>query len=88
MLDAEVPGARCKNCLGDRQRNKIGQPEKLMHCSKCELSAHPTCIGLVLELLEYATGYDWECTECKVCSRCKDHSDEDKMLFCDLCDRG
>ncbi len=86
--DADIPGATCKNCLGDRMRNKIGQPEKLLHCSKCDHSVHPTCIGLFLELLEYVTNYQWECTECKVCSKCQDHSDEDKMLFCDLCDRG
>eukprot|EP00094_Tigriopus_californicus_P001166 TCALIF_01128-PA protein Name:"Similar to PHF10 PHD finger protein 10 (Homo sapiens)" AED:0.29 eAED:0.29 QI:0/0/0/0.6/1/0.8/5/0/879 len=87
-LDAEVPGATCKICTGDRVRNKIGQPEKLLHCSKCSQSCHPTCAGLTLELLEYVTKYKWMCTECKVCSLCQDHSDEEKMLFCDLCDRG
>lgn len=87
-IDAEVPGATCKICTGDRVRNKIGQPEKLLHCSKCSQSCHPTCAGLTLELLEYVTKYKWMCTECKVCSLCQDHSDEEKMLFCDLCDRG
>eukprot|EP00095_Tigriopus_kingsejongensis_P008003 maker-scaffold269_size230758-snap-gene-1.32 protein:Tk08003 transcript:maker-scaffold269_size230758-snap-gene-1.32-mRNA-1 annotation:"supporter of activation of yellow protein" len=87
-IDADIPGASCKVCSGDRQRNKIGQPEKLLHCSKCSQSCHPTCAGLTLELLDYVTKYKWMCTECKVCSLCQDHSDEDKMLFCDLCDRG
>ena len=59
-----------------------------MHCSKCDSSSHPTCVGLNIELLQYVTSYDWECTDCKICSKCNDHSDEDKMLFCDLCDRG
>ena len=67
---------------------KDGLPEVLLHCSKCSASCHPTCAGLELELLKYVTGYAWECMECKVCSECKDHSDEEKMLFCDLCDRG
>ena len=87
-IDRDVHGATCRICTGDRLRNKLGVPEKLLHCSKCNQSNHVTCLGLHLELLQYVTSYRWECTECKVCSRCKDHSDEDKMLFCDLCDRG
>ena len=87
-IDRDVAGATCRICTGDRIRNKLGVPEKLLHCSKCEASNHVTCLGLHLELLQYVTNYRWECTECKVCTGCKDHSDEDKMLFCDLCDRG
>ena len=87
-IDRDVAGAQCRICTGDRIRNKLGVPEKLLHCSKCGQSNHVTCLGLHLELLQYVTNYRWECTECKVCTGCKDHSDEDKMLFCDLCDRG
>lgn len=87
-IDADIPGAVCKNCQGDRRRNKLGQPEVLLHCSKCDSSSHPTCVGLNIELLQFVTSYNWECTDCKVCSKCQDHSDEEKMLFCDLCDRG
>ena len=87
-IDRDVPGAVCKNCQGDRRRNKLGQPEVLLHCSKCDSSSHPTCVGLNIELLQFVTSYNWECTDCKVCSKCQDHSDEEKMLFCDLCDRG
>lgn len=32
--------------------------------------------------------YEWQCTECKHCSKCRKVSHEDKMLFCDQCDRG
>ncbi|CAG2067035.1 unnamed protein product, partial [Timema podura] len=32
--------------------------------------------------------YNWQCTDCKTCIQCKDPADEDKMLFCDMCDRG
>ena len=84
------------------------QPEMLLHCSKCNSSCHPTCVGLVLDLINYVTGYEWECTDCKQCMTCQvspfglasfrkkkntflcsqDPADEDKMLFCDLCDRG
>lgn len=42
ILDAIVPGASCMKCTGDVLRNKLGQPEKLLHCSKCNQSCHPT----------------------------------------------
>ena len=32
--------------------------------------------------------YAWQCPDCKSCARCKENADEDKMLFCDTCDRG
>lgn len=32
--------------------------------------------------------YAWQCSECKHCSKCRQHTNEDKMLFCDQCDRG
>ncbi len=87
-IDADVPGATCKNCQGNRHRNKLGQSEVLLHCSKCDSSSHPTCVGLNIDLLQFVTSYNWECTDCKNCSKCNDHTDEEKMLFCDLCDRG
>ena len=69
------------NILGDRKRNKLGQPEVLLHCSKCDSSSHPTCVGLNIELLQFVTSYNWECTDCKVCSKCNDHTDEVGMQF-------
>ena len=87
-IDADIPGAVCKHCQGNRQRNKLAQPEVLLHCSKCESSSHPTCVGLNIELLQFVTSYNWECSDCKNCCKCQDHSDEENMLFCDLCDRG
>ena len=87
-IDEVRPFATCKHCQGNMNQNKIGVPELLLHCSKCNQSAHPTCVGLHLELLEHITSYDWECTDCKKCVKCQKPEDEDKMLFCDLCDRG
>merc|ERR1719195_1261068 len=80
--------AVCKHCQGNMNQNKIGVPELLLHCSKCNQSCHPTCVGLSLDLLHFVTSYDWECTDCKKCVACSKPEDEDKMLFCDLCDRG
>lgn len=87
-IDEARPGAVCRNCQGNVLQNKFGVPELLLHCSKCESSNHPTCAGLHLDLLSYVTNYNWECMECKKCMTCQDPKDEDKMLFCDLCDRG
>jgi len=84
---SDVPAdAKCKHCHS--RNNKQGAPEKLLGCSSCPQFAHPSCVGLNAELLAYVTSYDWECDECKNCAICKSHGDEDKMLFCDLCDRG
>merc|ERR1719150_1334740 len=66
-IDADIPGAVCKTCQGNRSRNKLGQPERLLHCSKCSASSHPTCVGLNIELIQFVTSYNWECTDCKNC---------------------
>ena len=51
-VDAIIQGATCKMCAGDRKRNlRTHKAEKLIRCSKCENSMHPTCAGLSLELL-------------------------------------
>jgi len=87
-VDEIRPNAICKMCQGNMNHNRAGQPEMLLHCSKCNSSCHPTCVGLSLDLISYVTSYEWECTDCKQCMKCQDPADEDKMLFCDLCDRG
>ena len=30
---------------GNMGQNKLGQSEMLLHCSKCNQSSHPTCVG-------------------------------------------
>lgn len=49
---------------------------------------HPTCLDLSLSMVPQIKKYAWQCLDCKVCARCKENADEDKMLFCDVCDRG
>ena len=43
----------------------------LLHCTKCNSSCHPTCVGLHLDLVNYVTAYNWECTDCKQCMTCQ-----------------
>ena len=47
------------------------QAEMLLHCTKCNSSCHPTCVGLHLDLVNYVTAYNWECTDCKQCMTCQ-----------------
>ncbi|XP_054718310.1 PHD finger protein 10-like [Uloborus diversus] len=83
------PNATCKVCkLGPDGRLKDGKQQELVHCTDCDNSAHPSCIELTLDVVNVLKTYPWQCTDCKVCSHCRDPNDEDKMLFCDLCDRG
>ncbi len=63
-------------------------PESLIHCSECENSGHPTCLDMSPQLVKIIKTYFWQCMECKRCTLCNDPHDEDKMLFCDECDRG
>lgn len=39
-------------------------------------------------MVPHIQSYAWQCTDCKTCAQCHDPADEDKMLFCDMCDRG
>jgi len=86
--DKECEGAVCKVCSGDHTKNKDGQSEVLIHCAQCTSSGHPSCLDLTLDMVPHIKRYDWQCTDCKTCIQCKDPADEDKMLFCDMCDRG
>ena len=49
---------------------------------------HPSCHRLDPDLVENARTYEWQCMNCKSCAVCGDAGQDDKMLFCDSCDRG
>nr|XP_018917462.1 PREDICTED: uncharacterized protein LOC109044279 [Bemisia tabaci] len=90
-METEVSGqegAICKICNGNRNKNKRNVPEVLIQCAQCTGCCHPSCLDLAPEMVPHIQRYDWQCTDCKRCAQCKEVSDEDKMLFCDLCDRG
>lgn len=62
----------------------------MVHCSACDRYAHPTCLELNPSLVRWPAilEYNWQCMDCKKCSGCQKPHDEDKMMFCDRCDRG
>lgn len=52
------------------------------------ISVHPSCLEMAQNVAKCVRLYAWQCADCKCCARCEDLADDDKMLFCDLCDRG
>ncbi|XP_067215549.1 fap1 adhesin isoform X2 [Linepithema humile] len=77
---------KCKMCL--KILNKHNKSEILIQCGTCNGNVHPSCIDLTLDMVPHIQSYAWQCTDCKTCAQCHDPADEDKMLFCDMCDRG
>ncbi|XP_026825793.1 uncharacterized protein LOC105287528 isoform X2 [Ooceraea biroi] len=77
---------KCKMCL--KVLNKHSKNEILIQCGTCNGNVHPSCIDLTLDMVPHIQSYAWQCTDCKTCAQCHDPADEDKMLFCDMCDRG
>ena len=77
---------KCKMCL--KTLNKQSKNEVLIQCGTCNGHVHPSCIDLTLDMVPHIQSYAWQCTDCKTCAQCHDPADEDKMLFCDMCDRG
>ncbi|KAL5526775.1 SAS3 [Sanghuangporus sanghuang] len=77
----------CGFCGGDNAKNKAGVPERMVTCTDCGRSGHPTCmdLGSIGEVLH---SYPWKCNECKTCEICNEKGDDERILFCDNCDRG
>lgn len=49
--------------------------------------AHPTCLKMSSRMVRRANEYAWQCKKCKSCIKCRRSENEDKLLFCDQCDR-
>jgi len=79
----------CDFCLGDANENKNTlEPEELVSCSDCGRSGHPTCLKFTQNQILSVKNYKWQCLECKSCRLCGTSDNDDKLLFCDDCDRG
>ncbi|XP_072265451.1 PHD finger protein 10 isoform X3 [Pyxicephalus adspersus] len=83
-----ISNAVCGICLKGKDVNKKGRAEKLIHCSQCENSGHPSCLDMTPELVAVIKKYPWQCMECKTCIICSQPHHEEEMMFCDHCDRG
>ncbi|RNA34976.1 PHD finger 10 [Brachionus plicatilis] len=84
----------CHICQKSSQINQnssfIDNNQLMVSCSSCTKHIHPVCLELNPTLVDWTCirNYNWQCIECKVCSKCNKSNDEDKMMFCDRCDRG
>ncbi|KAK0057000.1 histone-lysine N-methyltransferase 2C-like isoform X2 [Biomphalaria pfeifferi] len=78
---------KCRICKkrSTKEERKAG---KLVKCAQCGKIGHMSCLDLTEELVAVIRTYPWQCMECKTCIECLDPYDEDKMMFCDRCDRG
>jgi len=86
---AAEPSNYCDFCLGDADNNKkTGTSEELIACAECGRSGHPTCLQFTENMLISVKKYPWQCIECKTCTLCGTSENDDKLLFCDDCDRG
>jgi len=81
-------GPTCKHCAGNRQENKNGRPEPMLSCATCKCYTHVTCVDLTTVMIPKLESYKWQCIDCKTCMQCNDPDDAEKMIFCDMCDRG
>lgn len=64
------------------------QSEKFIACFECTKSFHPTCLNFNAKMVQNVKKYSWLCIECKRCTVCGNSENDDKLLFCDDCDRG
>lgn len=66
----------------------VDTPPNLLSCAKCANSGRQACLRYSDALWKRCKANpQWECIECKTCSVCHREGDDDKLLFCDECDR-
>ncbi|KJH46930.1 PHD-finger [Dictyocaulus viviparus] len=79
----------CDLCLGSKHMNKkTKKAEDLVVCHDCGRSAHSSCLNFNENVPIIIKRYGWQCIECKSCTICGTSENDDKLLFCDDCDRG
>ncbi|XP_061386007.1 supporter of activation of yellow protein [Musca vetustissima] len=78
----------CAVCLRPHNRNMNDIPELFVNCYTCRRKVHPSCIEMPRRMVLRVRNYNWQCADCKCCIKCKQKQDENKMLYCEQCDRG
>lgn len=82
---------KCGVCFGveTEPRGQTNLNDKFITCSECSKYFHQTsCLGFNPTIMESVKKYKWLCIECKRCTICGNSENDDKLLFCDDCDRG
>ncbi|KND00733.1 uncharacterized protein SPPG_03849 [Spizellomyces punctatus DAOM BR117] len=81
----------CVHCHSIMPKHPIKKvlPVAMLTCASCKTKHHPSCIDFDdAVLICKAQTYKWHCSDCKTCVICNQAGDDDKLLFCDTCDRG
>ncbi|XP_049874928.1 titin isoform X2 [Pectinophora gossypiella] len=78
----------CRVCKLRLEANRKYTHERFLVCANCNAKLHPGCTELGADTVRKAREYAWQCAECKACGTCGAPGEDDKLLFCDLCDRG
>ncbi|XP_065366411.1 supporter of activation of yellow protein [Calliphora vicina] len=86
--DDEISPATCGVCQHPQNRNLKDIPELFVQCYTCRRKVHPSCIEMPHRMANRVRSYNWQCADCKCCIKCKRKQDQNKMLFCEQCDRG
>lgn len=89
--NATTGSAKCGVCFGieTEPRGQHSTTDKFITCSECSKQFHQTsCLGFTTTMIESVKKYKWLCIECKRCTVCGNSENDDKLLFCDDCDRG
>lgn len=82
-------GKPCAVCHKPQSHNKMEMPEVFIKCYTCKRTVHPSCIEMTTRMLKRCKSYNWQCSDCKCCVKCKKNTQrKSKMLFCEQCDRG
>lgn len=81
-------GGTCRVCHQEKKPLKDGKLDEMIFCSLCRSCGHASCLDFPPEMVATIRTYSWQCMDCKKCMMCLDPYDEDKMMFCDKCDRG
>lgn len=87
--NARYTGTPCAVCHKPQSHNKMDLPEVFIKCYTCKRTVHPSCIEMTTRMFKRCKSYNWQCSDCKCCVKCKkDTQRKSKMLFCEQCDRG
>ena len=85
--------ASCNEVIFDENTTAITKLEllekRVFQCSTCTQLYHHKCLEHCTPIMEAKLrGYEWQCSDCSLCTVCKSAGEESQLLFCDACDRG
>eukprot|EP00980_Cylindrotheca_fusiformis_P028446 scaffold22599_cov139-Cylindrotheca_fusiformis.AAC.37 len=66
-----------------------GAADTMLFCVDCGEAFHSFCANAPIHSMELSSAAGWRCPNCKICEISGETpEDEQKMLFCEMCDRG